>query len=408
MEFQCRLGTAHGEVVEGVYVAETEARLRHELEEKGLFVLAIQPRSAFGLPSLPGLPALTFRRRRKVSSREFIVFNQELATLLKAGMPLVQSLDILRRSVENATFKAVLDDVHQRVSAGSSLSEAFEAHGNLFPGVYTASLMAGEKSGSLDTVLRRFISYVKIIGAVRRKTLSALMYPIILMCLSIGVVTLIVVRVVPQFAEFYAGFNAELPLATRILTGTSGAIRANLLWILLAVGGGGFAIRTWLKRPGQRTRLHGFMLRAPIIGPPATKFATSQFARTMATLLSGGIPLVTALDVASRAIGNRAMAQHLDIVGQQVREGQSLAQAMAARGIFPDVAIKMVEVGEATGALQDMLNAQADFYDEDIETTLTRFVALVEPALLIIMGLVIAALLLALYMPVFQLSNAVG
>lgn len=408
MEFQCRLGTAHGEVLEGVYVAETEARLRHELEEKGLFVLAIQPRTAFGLPSLPGLPALTWRRRRKVSSREFIVFNQELATLLKAGMPLVQSLDILRKAVENATFKAVLDDVHQRVSSGSSLSEAFEAHGALFPGVYTASLMAGDKSGSLDTVLRRFIGYVKIIGNVRRRTLSALMYPIILMCLSVLVVSVIVVRVVPAFADFYAGFNAELPLATRILTGASTWIRTNLLWILLAIGGGGFALWTWSKRPAERLRLHALMLRAPLIGPTATKFATSQFSRTMATLLSGGIPLVTALDVAAKAIGNRAMAQHIGIVSQQVREGQSLAQAMAARGIFPDVAIKMVEVGEATGALQDMLNSQADFYDEDIETTLTRFVALVEPALLIIMGIVIAGLLLALYMPVFQLSNAVG
>jgi type IV pilus assembly protein PilC len=408
MEFQCRLGTAHGEVLEGVYVAESEARLRHELEEKGLFVLAIQPRSAFGFPALPGLPGLTLRRRRKVSTREFLVFNQELATLLKAGMPLVQSLNILRTAVPNPTFKAVLDDVHQRVSAGSSLSEAFEAHGNMFPGVYTASLMAGEKSGSLDQVLRRFISYIKIISSVRRRVLSALMYPLVLMGLSVAVVTIIVVRVVPAFAEFYAGFNSELPLATRMLTSTSTAIRTNLLWIVLALGGLAFAIWSWSKRPGQHTRMHAVMLRAPLVGPVATKFATSQFSRTMATLLSGGIPLVTALDVSARAIGNRAMAQQIDIVARDVREGQSLAHAMAARGIFPDVAIKMVEVGEATGALQDMLNAQADFYDEDIETTLTRFVALVEPALLIIMGIVIAGLLLALYMPVFQLSNAVG
>jgi type IV pilus assembly protein PilC len=408
MEFQCRLGTAHGEVLEGVYVAESEARLRQELEDKGMFVLAIQPRSAFGLPSLPGLPALTFRRRRKVSSREFIVFNQELATLLKAGMPLVQSLDILRKAVENATFKAVLDDVHQRVQAGSSLSEAFEVHGSLFPGVYTASLMAGEKSGSLDTVLRRFIAYTKIVSSVRRRVLSALMYPIVLIGLSLAVVTIIVVRVVPAFAEFYSGFNAELPLATRVLTSTSTAIRTNLLWILLAIAAAGFFGWSWFKRPGQRTRLHAIMLRAPLIGTVATKFATAQFARTLATLLQGGIPLVTALDVAARAIGNRAMAQQVDIVARDVREGQSLATALTSRGIFPDVAIKMVEVGEATGALQDMLNAQADFYDEDIDTTLTRFVALVEPTLLIIMGIVIAGLLLALYMPVFQLSSAVG
>jgi type IV pilus assembly protein PilC len=408
MEFQCRLGTAHGEVLEGVYVAESEARLRYELEEKGLFVLAIQPRGGFGLPSLPGLPGLTLRRRRKVSTREFLVFNQELATLLKAGMPLVQSLNILRSAVPNPTFKAVLDDVHQRVQAGSSLSEAFETHGSMFPGVYTASLMAGEKSGSLDQVLRRFISYIKIISSVRRKVLSALMYPLVLMGLSVAVVMIIVVRVVPAFAEFYSGFNAELPLATRVLTGTSTVIRENLLWIVLGIGAVSFSVWSWLKRPGHRTQLHAALLRAPIMGGVATKFATSQFSRTMATLLGGGIPLVSALDVASRAIGNRAMAQHIDVVARDVREGQSLAHAMAARGIFPDVAIKMVEVGEATGALQDMLNAQADFYDEDIDTTLTRFVALVEPALLIIMGIVIAGLLLALYMPVFQLSNAVG
>ena len=176
MEFQCRLGTPQGEVVEGIYVAESETRLRHELEEKGLLVLDIRARGALGGFSVPGLGGLS-GRRRKVSSREFLVFNQELATLLKAGLPLVQSLDILRRAMPNPTFKAVLDDVYERVRAGTSLSDAFEAHATLFPGVYTASLMAGEKSGNLDQVLRRFIAYVKIIGNVRRKTMSALMYP---------------------------------------------------------------------------------------------------------------------------------------------------------------------------------------------------------------------------------------
>jgi type IV pilus assembly protein PilC len=407
MEFQCRLGTPQGEVVEGIYVAESESRLRHELEEKGLFVLDIRARGALGGFAVPGIGGL-LGRNRKVSSREFLVFNQELATLLKAGLPLVQSLDILRRSVPNATFKAVLDDVYERVRAGTSLSEAFEAHATLFPGVYTASLMAGEKSGNLDQVLRRFIAYVKIIGNVRRKTLSALMYPIILMGLSIVVVAVIMVKVVPAFADFYGDFGAQLPFITRVLIMISDTIRNNLLWIVLIGGGVGFGIWRWFKMPGQRVRLHAALMRAPIIGGTVTKFATSQLARTLATLLSGGIPLVTALDVASRAVGNRAMARHVGVVTREVREGQPLAIAMNTRGVFPDVAVKMVEVGEATGALQDMLNALADFYDEDIETTLSRFVTLVEPLMLVIMGLVIAVLLLALYMPVFQLSQTLS
>jgi type IV pilus assembly protein PilC len=407
MEFQCRLGTPQGEVVEGIYVAESESRLRHELEEKGLFVLDIRARGALGGFAVPGIGGL-LGRNRKVSSREFLVFNQELATLLKAGLPLVQSLDILRRSVPNATFKAVLDDVYERVRAGTSLSEAFEAHATLFPGVYTASLMAGEKSGNLDQVLRRFIAYVKIIGNVRRKTLSALMYPIILMGLSIVVVAVIMVKVVPAFADFYGDFGAQLPFITRVLIMISDTIRNNLLWIVLIGGGVGFGIWRWFKMPGQRVRLHAALMRAPIIGGTVTKFATSQLARTLATLLSGGIPLVTALDVASRAVGNRAMARHVGVVTREVREGLPLAIAMNTRGVFPDVAVKMVEVGEATGALQDMLNALADFYDEDIETTLSRFVTLVEPLMLVIMGLVIAVLLLALYMPVFQLSQTLS
>jgi type IV pilus assembly protein PilC len=405
MEFQCRLGTAQGDIVQAVYVADSEARLRHELEEKGLLVLAIQPKNAFGLPALPGL---SFAQRRRVKQREFLVFNQELATLLKAGMPLVQSLDILRRSVPNPTFKAVLDDVYDRVRSGTALSEAFEQHADLFPSVYTASLMAGEKSGNLDQMLRRFIAYVKIIGSIRSKMISALMYPAILLLLSATVVAIIIIRVVPAFAEFYAGFGAQLPWITRLLTGFSAAVSTNLLWIVLIGGGVGTGVWYWLKRPGQRVRIHAALLRAPFAGVVATKFATSQFARTLATLLGGGIPLVSALDVSAKAIGNRAMAQQIVLIGQQVREGKSLAAAMTERHLFPDVALKMVEVGESTGALQDMLNALSDFYDEDIDTAMQRFVTLVEPALLVIMGLVIAGLLLALYMPVFQLSSAVG
>lgn len=402
MEFRCRLSTPGGEVTEGMYVADSEARLRHELEQKGLCVLALQPRHAIaGWAPRVG-------SRRSIPAREFVVFNQELATLLKAGMPLVQSIDILRARMSNPLFKSVLDDIHEKVRAGTALSDAFASQGALFPGIYTASLMAGEKSGSLETVLRRYVVYAKVIAGVRRRTLSALIYPAVLLVLSLAVVSIIVVRVVPAFSDFYGQFNHELPLVTRGIVALSAFVRSQLLLLVLGIAAAGVSVNVWLRRPGQRERFDRLILRLPGIGPTARKFATSQLSRTLATLLGGGIPLVNAIDIASQSIGNRAMAAAMATVGDRVREGESFSAAMADRGIFPDVAIKMAEVGEATGALQEMLNSLADFYDEEIETDLGRFVTLVEPALLVIMGLVVAGMLLALYMPLFQLSSVVA
>ena len=405
MEYRVRLGTPSGEVMEGVYVADSEARLRREFEEKGFYVLAIHQagRRALAGMQVPGLSV-----RRKVSSREFLVFNQELATLLKAGMPLVQSLDILRQRVSHPSFKVVLDDVYERVRSGSALSEAFEAHQSLFPGVYTASLLAGEKSGNLEQVLRRYVAYVKVVSTVRRKTISALVYPAILVLLSLIVVAVIVVKVVPEFGTFYNQFGKELPASTRFIVALSHFVTSY--FVLLLVGGIGLAAAFWwwVKQPGQRRRFDRMVLRVPMLGPIAQKFSTSQGARTLATLLGGGIPLVNALEVTSRSLSNQYMAAQLTSAAQQVREGRSLAATLQDSGSFPDVAIKMVEVGESTGALQEMLNSLADFYDEEIETNLGRFVTIIEPALLVIMGIVIAGLLLSLYLPLFQLSSALS
>ena len=401
MEFRCRLGTPGGEIVEGVYVAESEARLRREFEEKGLYVLAIQRagRAALGSFKLP--------RRSRISTREFLVFNQELATLLKAGMPLVQSLDILRQRVANPLLKSVLDDVYEKVRAGSSLSEAFESHGSLFPGVYTASLLAGEKSGSLEGVIRRYVTYVKIVSGVKRKTISALVYPAILLVLSCIVVAIIVLKVVPEFGLFYKQFDRALPLSTRIIVSISDFALTYFFVIAVAVIGTVAGFAAWMKRAGNRRRFDKWTLSIPMVGPIAQKFATSQAARTLATLLGGGIPLVNAIDVSARSIGNRYMAQELTTAAQQVREGRALATALMQSGAFPDVAIKMVEVGESTGALQEMLNSLSEFYDEEIDTSLTRFITIVEPVLLVVMGIIIAALLLSLYMPLFNLSTMI-
>ena len=401
MEFRCRVATASGQIMEATYVAESEARLRMELEEKGLYLLSVQGQGGLRV----GRFQLALPRRRKVGSAEFIVFNQELATLLKAGLPLVQSLDILRRRVPNPVFKAALDDIYDRVRSGSALSEAFEAQG-LFSGVYTASLMAGEKSGSLESVLRRYVAHVKVLASVRSHVVSALIYPVVLVLLSAAVVGLIVFWLMPEFAAFYEqeGGGANLPMSTRIVIAISTNLVASsgvIFTVLAGVVIGGWL---WLRQPTARKRMHQTILKLPFFGPLARKFATSQVSRTLATLLTGGIPLVNALDIAAKAVGNRAVADDLLGVAKQVREGGSLATAISERHMFPHVAVEMVEVGESTGALADMLNSVADFYDEENETTLTRFSNLIQPILLIVMGMVIAGLLLSLYMPLFNLS----
>jgi len=401
MEFRCRLGTATGEVVEGIYIADSEARLRRELEEKGLYVLSLQPRGA--------LAGLSFgRRHRRIGRQEFLVFNQELATLLKAGMPLAQSLDILRQRVAHPTLKAVLDSVYEKVQSGTALSDAFAEHGDLFPPVYSASLMAGERSGSLDSVIRRYVAYEKLIGAARRRTISALIYPAILVTMMTILIGIIVLRVIPAFSDFYATFDRPLPLLTRIIVGFSNAIASNILIagpavVLLLVGG-----FLWFRQPKRKAVLDRWVLGIPWFGATARKFYTSQIARMLSTLLGGGIPLVHSLEIAVRSTSNRYMGDGLDEVRRRVQEGQSFAGALRARQVFPDVAVKMVEVGESTGALQDMLNSLAEFYDEEVETEVERVTRLIEPTMLVVMGIIIAAVVLALYMPLFELTSVVG
>lgn len=387
--------------METTYVAESEARLRLELEEKGLYLLSVRNRSGVGVGGFK----VRVPRRKTIPTRDFIVFNTALATLLKAGLPLVQSLDILRKRVPNPTFKIALDDIYEKVRSGTALSDAFEAQ-HMFSGVYTASLMAGEKSGSLESVLRRYVHHMKVLASVRSHVVSALIYPAVLVVLSVAVVGLIVFKVVPEFAEFYSQFEgAQLPMSTRILVGISTNVVGSaglIIGGLLAVVAGAIF---WFRQPAQRKRLHASILRMPYFGLLARKLATAQVSRTLATLLSGGIPLVNSLDIAAKSVGNQSIAEGLSVVAKQVREGGSLAGSLAERNMFPHVAVEMVEVGESTGALADMLNSIADFYDEENETSLQRFSTLIQPVLLVVMGLVIAALLLSLYMPLFQLSG---
>ncbi|MCY4121092.1 MAG: type II secretion system F family protein, partial [Acidobacteria bacterium] len=277
MEFRCRLGTASGEILERVCIADNEVSLRQELEKEGLFLLSFRQRARFPWSSV------SVQRKRRPGVREFTVFNQELAALLKAGMPLLQSLDILRQRTDQPVLKTVLDDVHEQVRGGTSLSDAFASHGDLFPGVYTASILAGEKSGNLEETLRRYVSYAKVISGVRRRTLSALIYPAILLALSGIVVAIILVRVVPEFTSFYDSMGATLPLATRLLTRVSLAVTEFFWLIVLLAAAAGGATWAWGRQPGRGAQIDRLLLRLPFVGNVAIRFATSQLARTLAT-----------------------------------------------------------------------------------------------------------------------------
>jgi type IV pilus assembly protein PilC len=257
-------------------------------------------------------------------------------------------------------------------------------------------------------MLRRFVEYSKIIATVKRKTISALVYPAVLVSLAVILVGIIVLKVVPAFSDFYASFNAQLPLITRIIVRVSSTIRDQFYVVMFAAVASVVSFVIWIQQANQKARFDRWILKIPMLGDIAKKFATSQMARTVATLLGGGLPLVNALDIAAKSIANQFVARELDVVAARVREGESFAAALDRRGVFPEVAVKMAEVGESTGALQDMLNTVADFYDEEISTSMERFVALVEPTLLVMMGIIIAGLLLALYMPLFQLSSVLA
>jgi len=398
VEYVCRVGTPSGEVVERTFNAPDERALRSELEQQGLYLLAI--RRGLGLSSL----RLAARRVRPAL---LLVFSQELAALLKAGLPLFQSLDIMLERQKDPVFRQSLAAVREKVKSGVALSDAFGQEGELYPPIFSASLVAGERSGSLDGVLRRFAEHLRLHQSLEKKAVSASVYPLVLLTMMAVLVVVLLVYVIPQFREFYEGLGAELPLPTRVLLVVASAARANFHWILLAVGGGlGFAW-LWLKREASGVALDRALLRLPYFGGLMRMYATSQLMRTLSTLLAGGLPLLGAIEVAAASIGNRAMSRAVHSASGRIREGASLTTALESTGMLEALPLEMVKVGEQTGALGDMLNAVAEFYDEELETQMATVLSLVEPVLLVLMAVIVAGMLLAFYLPMFQAISAV-
>lgn len=401
MQFVCRVGTPDGRVLEETFAASDESALMTELGKLGYHVFDVRRR---GLSRQLG-KAAGRRRRKPIKPQEFMVWNRELAALLKAGLPLLQAMDLMLERMSNQHFRDVLIDIRDRVKSGQDLSDAFGAHADLFPRLFPSTLKAGEKSGELEQVIRRFIRYMKLVLDARRRVMSALIYPIVLVCLSIAMISIMMVYVVPKITVFFENLQVELPFMTRLLIAVSTFAQRN---VVLLVAGGlalGFGFRAWNRTEAGRTWVDRAKLKLPFIGPVLHRFAITEFCRSLSTLLTGGIPLVPALEIATGAVGNLQVRRAIEPQIQLVREGKPFHEALERSGVFLEMSVDMVKVGEATGSLDEMLTSVADFVDEQIESRMARILTLIEPLMLVFMGIIVAMILVAIYLP---LVSALG
>jgi type IV pilus assembly protein PilC len=398
-QFICRVGTSGGDILEIALRAEDEGSARRELAESGYHIFSVRR-------SLRAALSSAFRRGPgRINTTEFVIFNQELASLLRAGLPLLQSLGIMLERMKNPQLRGVLTDVRDKVKAGVSLSEAFRSHGDLFPKIYSASLLAGEKSGSLEEVIRRYVRYLKLTEGTRKKVTGALIYPAFLFGVLIVAASVLLFHVVPTFGGFFDNFDAELPPLTVALLVFANTVREHSLLILLILVVGGVAFYVWSRQESSRTKIDHTKLQFPYFGQLLRLFATSQLTRSLSTLLAGGIPLVQSIEIAAGSIANRFLGEKVGPVADRVREGKSFAASLEATGQFSNMVVEMTKVGETTGSLAEMLGSVADFSDEEIENRLNIMMAMLTPVLLIVMGGFVALILLALYLPLFGLAG---
>ena len=396
-DFLCKVADASGRVYSQVEAAQTLDEARQNLMDRGLFVYSVRPQGGF-------VGAMLQRnRKRAVGGTDFLVFNQQFNTLIRAGLPILKSLDLLSDRVAAPRLRPLLAEVRQRVRDGALLSEALEAQGS-FPKIYTTSVLAGEKSGNLSGVLDYYISYQRVTTGLHKKLLTALIYPTILIFAAVSIVTYIVTYVIPQFARLYADMDIKLPLITRILVTITVNYRPFILLGVALFAATVIGTYLWSRTEPGGLALDRIKLKLPILGETWIKFQVAQFVRTLATLLTGGTPLVQALETSADSITSRLVGDSVRNATQLVKEGQSLHAAMMATGIMPELALEMIEVGEASGSLPAMLTSVAEFYEEEVNLRLTTLIAFVEPAILVFMAAVVLFILLALYLPIFSFS----
>jgi type IV pilus assembly protein PilC len=395
-EYMIRMADERGHILEKVELGNSEGEVRERFAQQGFLVYWVKPK---------GLLASDFRmpQRRKIKQDQFVIFNQQFVTLIHAGLPIIQSLELLMKRQRNPFFRTVLHNVRDRVRSGELLSESF-AEQKVFPKVYTTTILAGEKSGNLEEVMGRYIAFQRLALTFRKKLVSSLVYPVLLVVMLVVMLTFLITFVVPQFANLYNQLGVELPPLTMVMLSIGTNAQHYAPYVAGALLIAGFLLWRWMKSDAGSTQMDRIKLKVPLLGDIWLKYQVAIFSRMLSTLLAGGLPLVPAMETAGESMQSRLITHGVNAASVKVREGQPLARSLESSTVIPEMAVEMIEVGESTGSLPAMLNSVAEFYEEDVTNALATAMALIEPIILIVMGVVVAFVLISLYLPIFSLG----
>ena len=394
-EFLVKVADEQGHLRQQVEHGYSEAEVHDRFVQQGYLVYWVKPKTL--------LTGGGGRGRGKLRQATFLIFNQQFLTLIKAGLPILTALDLLIKRQRDKTLLQLLENVRERVKGGELLSDAFAAQ-QVFPKMYTTSLLAGEKSGNMEEVLSRYISYQRMVQTFRKKLMVSLVYPALLVSVVTVMLIFLITFVVPKFADLFNNLGADLPVITVFML-SLGLNAQKYGWIVaVALVVGVVLLLRWRRSDSGAERIDRFLLSLPLIGEIRLKYQVANFSRILGTLLQGGLPLVPAMETAAESLSSRQMLNGVNAASDRVKEGQSLAHALESQKLFPDLAVEMLEVGESTGALPAMLASVAEFYEEDVQTALGAAMALIEPMILIIMAVFVGGILISLYMPIFTLG----
>ncbi len=400
-EYQLQYADANGQVHNQVVQGASDSEVRDRYARQGFLVYSVKAKGGALVAGLR-LPG----SGKRLNLEKFLIFNQQFVTLIRAGLPILKALDLLAERLTDPKLRPYINTVREDVRKGTLLSDAFRAQG-LFPKIYVTSLMAGEKSGNLTEVLERYVSYQKLALGVRKKVLVSLMYPSVLVVMVILLMTFLLTYVVPSFASLYSSMSTQLPAITLYLIAIGNGARTYFLAVVAVLFISGLAFSWWARSDSARERIDRVKIKVPLLGDIWIKYQVAQFSRVLSTLLTGGIPLVQGLETSADSLGTPLLRKTLAKACQSVREGQTLSSSLAATGVFPPLSVDMIEVGESTGALPSMLGSVAEFYEDDVNTKMTALLSLIEPAIMIFMGMFVAFVLIALYLPIFSLADTV-